>query len=474
MKRVMGAVSMALMSAVLLAVTAPGAASARPAGGLPPIGLPFAPPAPAGSTALGSLNPSRPVLSFHGTAGNPTPLPLLNSPLPVVCALGCSEFSFHADTSTPFLVSVRDAASSPDDGWDLYVWGPDGSLVGAGNGIGADGQAIEVAKPKVGTYTIAVTFTYEYDDPANYLGEVRLESGSTWQPPASTCGLTVGGVSGCFPLPMLQAVPASSLHVDGLPPAASTPLGFPLPASLPTPTSCYVDESVSLEHPSVAALQHPTTRCLRFTTDVQNVGAGPLEVGLPWLTSSGTSGFVPGGCQAEQLLTSTSGQTATRPAGACEFHLAHGHFHYEDLVSFALYQSTPSGPGARIGKALKESFCLGDDDYFGFGSLAHDGARNFVGQPGCNVPSSVSSSSVLVEEGISAGWGDVYTWDTPDQFVDITGLAPGTYDLVERTNPSNTLLVGGPTQTCALTHLRLTATAVATLSTNPSVPCPVS
>jgi hypothetical protein len=128
--------------------------------------------------------------------------------------------------------------------------------------------------------------------------------------------------------------------------------------------------------------------------------------------------------------------------------------------------------GGPIGASLKESFCLADDDYFGFGTAGPNGPRNYVGQPDCNVPSDVSGSGATVHEGISPGWGDVYTWDTPDQFIDISTTPPGTYDLIMRTNPNGSLLVAGPQQTCALTVLQLTAESVKTLSTNPSIACP--
>ena len=159
--------------------------------------------------------------------------------------------------------------------------------------------------------------------------------------------------------------------------------------------------------------------------------------------------------------------TALRNAGQCLFHLVHAHFHYKDLVSFTLYDAN----GRQVGRSLKESFCLGDDDYFGFGTSGPNGPRPYVGQPGCNVPAQLKPS-VAVEEGISSGWGDVYTWDTPGQFIDISSAPPGIYKLVERTNPSNSILVAGPSQTCAVTTLRLSATAVQELSTSQGCPTP--
>jgi hypothetical protein len=460
------------LAGLLLLSTAPARAAL-----LPPLGLPVTPPAAETPTAIGHLGSRTPVLTFHGTAGNPTPLPLVNSPVPVVCAVGCQEFEFTTDAGAPFLVSLRDTQHSTDDGFDLSVYDPNGMLVDAGNGIGADGQAIAVAEPVAGTYTIVVTFTYEYQPDAAYDGEVRRMTGRSWRPAKATCGITVAGVSGCFTLPILEAVPASGLHVDGLPPAASTPLGFPLPVELPTSNSCYVDEAIGITQPDVGTPQQPVTRCLRFTTDVRNIGAAALKIRIPWLVAGAggspvASGFVPGQCQAEQAVLTTSGDEVTRPAGACLFHAVHAHFHYSDLVSFTLHAVTPDGlTGPPIGKSQKESFCLADDDYFGFGSAGPNGPRGYVGQPGCNLPAN-PPPQITVEEGVSPGWGDVYTWDTPGQFVDISTVAPGTYDIIEKTNPTGDILVAGPQQTCSRTRLQLTETAVTQVSTADAVPCP--
>jgi hypothetical protein len=75
-------------------------------------------------------------------------------------------------------------------------------------------------------------------------------------------------------------------------------------------------------------------------------------------------------------------------------------------------------------------------------------------------------------EGVTPGWGDVYTWDTPDQYVDVTTVPPGTYDLVEETNPNGALLVAGSAKTCAVTQLQLTADSVKAISSQSSVTCP--
>ena len=481
--------------AAALASTVPSSIPVAPASGLP-VGTPIPPPTTSPARALGTLDPATPVLAFSGSL--PASAPIVNNPDPIVCSTGCWEYSFVVPrgSAKPVLIAAKSTKTGPggtfdsNDGYDLYVYGPDGKLATAANGVGSNGQAAEVAQPSPGSYTVVVTYTYAYDSGSGFLGEVRLMSGRSWSPRAATCGITVSGVTGCFDLPKLRALPAFDLTASGIPPAPSTPLGFPLPANLPLPTSCYGDETIGLDNLQVTRLNNPTLRCLRFTTDIQNVGAGPLTAQIP-AAGAGSNGqvavgYVPGGCNATQLVSRPSGPPVARPAGACEFHVEHAHFHYNNLLLYALYQAGPGTTlGHQVGVSQKESFCLSDDDYFGFGSATTNGPRVNVGQPDCNLPRQASApqpgqagSGTFVSEGITPGWGDVYTWDTPDQYIDVTHVPSGTYDVVEETNPAGAMLVAGPAQTCSLTKVHLTAgpqsDTVQVLGSAASIPCPAA
>ena len=447
-------------------------------------GPPVVPPSSAPPTPIGTLDNAHPVLDFAGPNLNPTPAPLVNSPVPAVCVQAtCQEYTLNVGGADPFLVSVKGTVAGPNgefnanDGLDLYVYDPSGSLVASANGIGSNGQSVEIDKPATGAYTIVVTFTYLEDQNASYTGDVRLmRPGTNWSPAGCT-GTVVNGVAGCYDLPQLQVLPPYDLTVSGVPPVASTPLGFPIPDPVTMPTSCYLDETLPVANPNVSGVQQPTLRCLRFTSDVRNVGAGPLEIQIP-LVNAGASGvtsaYLPGECFAQQVVTSNSGTSVTRPAGSCLFHTQHLHFHYSDLLAYSLYGVTSTGGiGQKVGTSVKASFCLTDDDYFGFGTPGPNSQRDFTGQPGCNAPANAGPGGTLIDEGIKPGWGDVYTWDTPGQYIDVTNLADGTYDLVEETNPTGDLVVGGATQqTCALTQLKLTSASVQVVSQAPSITCP--
>lgn len=403
------------------------------------------------------------VVGFAGQFTNPTPLPAVFEPLPAGCAVNCNKLSLPVRTKQPFLVSVKNHNGSMDDGLNLFVDDPSGNQVGSADGIGANGQAVTIQHPVKGTYTVEVTETYAYDAKTTYRGEARIMAGRSWRHQHCT-------KKACAMLPRLRAQPPSDLHVSGLPPAASTPLGFPFPVDLPTKVSCYEDETAA----------SGATRCLRFTSEVDNVGAGQLHLRLPWLarTKNGAqSGFVGGQCRAQQIIDLTNGATHRRAAGPCEFHAAHGHFHYRSFVGYGLFAVGKSGhTGRLIGRSQKESFCLADDNYAGFAKRAPNGPRAYAGQPDCNLPQTDvgnwPTTGTWVGMGLNPGWGDVYTWDTPDQYIDVTHIPAGTYDIVIETNPSALMKVAGPARTCSRTRIKLTVTAVKTMSSRRSVKCP--
>jgi hypothetical protein len=91
-----------------------------------------------------------------------------------------------------------------------------------------------------------------------------------------------------------------------------------------------------------------------------------------------------------------------------EFSPCHGHFHLSGFTDYELRD------GDRIvGAGHKQAFCLAD-------------WRKYGATP--------SSGYDCEFQGISAGWGDLYRRDLDGQWVDITGVPPGTYTLVVTVN----------------------------------------
>jgi hypothetical protein len=127
-------------------------------------------------------------------------------------------------------------------------------------------------------------------------------------------------------------------------------------------------------------------RVVRFGTRSANVGAADVVVGEP---------------------------VAGNPLW--EFDVCHEHFHFEGYARYDLVEAS-SGVVLPIGN--KNGFCLRDLDNWS--------------NPSC-------ATYDCDYQGISAGCADVYTPDLDCQWVDITDVAPGTYDLVVTVNTERSI-----------------------------------
>jgi hypothetical protein len=125
-------------------------------------------------------------------------------------------------------------------------------------------------------------------------------------------------------------------------------------------------------------------KLLRFTTRSQNLGTADLVLGNP----------------------------ANNPLfewGAC-----HGHYHFRGFAQYRLLDTT--GSVVRTGK--KVGFCLMD-------IVRVNAGANPAARYTCS------------NQGIQAGWSDIYSANLSGQWIDITGLPAGTYVLEVTMDPMN-------------------------------------
>jgi hypothetical protein len=350
------------------------------------------------------------------------------------------------------MIAIRHA--DPQDAINLFVYGPDGKRIGASNGLDSDAQAVFVPHPVNGRYRVVVNVTELANSGVTYEGRAYVRH--------DPC--TEGN---CRLLPFLMPKPPFSLHVTGLPLGPSTFAGFPLPIppGPATPRSCWIDET----------LAQGARRCLRFSSEIDNLGIGPLVLRfrlLQPLTDPGVDlqhEYLTG-CRMQQVIEFSSGATTTRDAGSCVFHVPHGHFHYENMADFSLHAVNGDGStGAALRTSRKQGFCLTDGRGYGFGTDAFAGRQYWF--PNCNLPSAIDGNG-WVRMGISPGWGDVYTWDVPAQYVDITGIADGVYDVVSVANPLGQIReAGGHSRGTAHTRVCLRGDTVLELAAT-ATSCP--
>lgn len=170
---------------------------------------------------------------------------------------------------------------------------------------------------------------------------------------------------------------------------------------------------------------------LGFWSGVANLGTGPLIV----------KGTRPDPATelmtAEQVVRREDGGAAQRRPGVGRLRYVrlggHRHWHFEDFERYELRH--PDGRVARSSR--KAGFCLGD---------RYDAVtdRPLPGKPlrppyirycGLDRP-----DLRHIVEGISVGFGDDYAPQLEGQYIDVTGLASGTYELVHRVNAGRRLL----------------------------------
>jgi len=96
-----------------------------------------------------------------------------------------------------------------------------------------------------------------------------------------------------------------------------------------------------------------------------------------------------------------------------EFSPCHGHHHLSSAASYGLFTSD----GRSVNVARKQAFCLRDNSPYSSSSGPSNGYD-------CD------------NQGITAGWEDIYPKNLDCQWLDITGLPAGAYTLRVTVNPS--------------------------------------
>ncbi|KZB81046.1 lysyl oxidase family protein [Amycolatopsis regifaucium] len=183
---------------------------------------------------------------------------------------------------------------------------------------------------------------------------------------------------------------------------------------------------------------------LRFTSSEENIGEGPLLLyGRRDNTAQermtvrqalrGADGSIPADYDAAQRLTRTF--TYYEPA------TDHQHWHLMNFEHFALV----SQKGETVVTDRKNGFCLGDR----FRVADFDKMKGVPGPSGPDAELAArlranrcrhhEPAALDVVEGISVGSGDDYKYDVDFQWLDITQVPSGIYDLVNTVNDDRTL-----------------------------------
>ncbi len=188
-------------------------------------------------------------------------------------------------------------------------------------------------------------------------------------------------------------------------------------------------------------------RLLRFTAMMVNVGSGHFEV-------RGRRASTADPMVVRQYIFESSSRNAAiarrirTDAKAKYSGDGHNHWHVQEMVRYDLW-----GNGERL-RGAKVGFCFLDSDPWNQ-SLPGETGSYYRGS-WCGTDRNALSNRM----GISVGWGDEYEWYLAWQWVDITGLAPGTYTVRAKVDPYGFFVEEREGNQCDYARVQISSTGV--------------
>ncbi|HEX2032495.1 MAG TPA: hypothetical protein VHL78_14045 [Actinomycetota bacterium] len=278
----------------------------------------------------------------------------------------------------------------------LQVFDPTGVLIAESDSPMTTELFIE--DPMVGTWTLRVRPSDVEDK--SFRMRAKLEKR--------------GQLSGGRPKPLLP-------NLRSIPPfevTFLTPLWVYGPAVDPTEgtTGCLPEEILDEGMPS--------GRCLRFSAGPENAGPGNLELRYRPHEFVGGDPTVHPVHQRIHYSDGSYRDGAPGSAGVTEFHIGHGHFHYDDMYNYELYRVVAPGVLEQLSPGSKRGFLPRSEvmaEWF-----------EFTQQPKTPLTDpkwwqwAVPDESLEGAFRIPGGWGDVYEYNRTGQFVDFPTNPDGT------------------------------------------------
>ena len=335
-----------------------------------------------------------------------------------LCGTGGPCFTYLVGVAEPgWRLRVAIDIPARDDSFDVELFDPGGAEVTTASASNQFNAEAFVAHPAIGSWTVRVVprgATY-----TSFRMRAKLEGAPPRLPTKRTALL-----------PDLRAVPpyefgfvAPANPFNALyPPDTINP---PLEVAGVHPLSCAADE----------AAEDQVSRCLRLTSGPMNWGAGPFDVHFDFAGDNAA-----GRPQtAWQVIHWSDGSTTTRPAGTYSFHKTHAHFHYDGILTYELLRVadpvhgglTPAGAGHKSG------FCPADQ-LFGQWTKFVQAEQDTFDKGDSTSGNCFSFSNG--ELGLSTGWGDIYRWQRPGQYVDFASNGDGYYVVRSTVDKQNNLL----------------------------------
>ena len=206
------------------------------------------------------------------------------------------------------------------------------------------------------------------------------------------------------------------------------PQGGALPDMIPwTGTNNNYFHNTQIDSTSI-----PGRALLRFSTAIANAGQGPVELLGGSINDNGTQTVY------QRIYDYNAGSNSfsvreDRVAGEFIYHPGHNHLHFEGYAEYKLLQDNDGTPG-ELAKRDDGSDVLGEKVGFCLINITTYNSS----LPGYN--SSPSGYGCGTRQGISVGRADVYSSGLDSQWIDVTGVTPGTYWLEVTLDAQNAIM----------------------------------
>ena len=158
-------------------------------------------------------------------------------------------------------------------------------------------------------------------------------------------------------------------------------------------------------------------RLLRFTSIFVNAGPGAFEV--HGRRDSGSDPTMD--IRQRMFRWDGTSRMINTPAVARYASDGHDHWHVQGVVTYETWRINDATDTARRGG--KSGFCFLDSEPWDL-SLPYARQSSYYREAWCGVRGSISNQA-----GLSVGWADNYPWFFAFQWIDITGLPGGTYQV---------------------------------------------
>jgi len=312
---------------------------------------------------------------------------------------------------------------SREDGFRIDLTDPAGAAAQSADASNQFNAEALVKNPAAGKWTVRVVPTDATE--ASFRMRAKLETAA---PQSAEKRMLLPNLKAVPPYEFGFVAPANPLN-GVYPPDTVNP---PLSVAGVEPLSCAPDELAPKEAGGQGAIE-----CLRLTTGPINVGDGPFLKLFTFAgdVADGTAALDTLRGPSVQRIQMSDGTHVERPAGTYSFHTTHGHFHDDGILTYELFRVE----GERLvaaGVGTKSGFCPADQLIGEWRRFAQDAPSLF--SSGDTVTGCVSPVDGALS--LTRGWGDVYRWQRPGQFMEFAGNGDGLYVARATVDKSNTTL----------------------------------